>query len=82
MVQKLDRDHPRRVWDDLVDPAAMPQRLGALGVRHDRLALLLLRQLVVADADQKINVRERLLGLLDGSRVAKVEEIVDLCFFS
>lgn len=78
LLQKLHADHPRRVWHNLVDPLAVAQGLGALGVRHHRLALFGLSELVVAHPNQQIDIWEGLFGLLDGPRVAKVEQVVDL----
>jgi hypothetical protein len=56
---------------------AVAQRLVALVLVHDGLALVAPREVVVAASHQQVRVGEQQLGLLEGAGVAEVEEVED-----
>jgi hypothetical protein len=58
-------DDPRGIVDDLVDPAAVAGGFAALGMGHDGAALVLLAELVGADADEEVDLRKGELGLAE-----------------
>ena len=74
LLEELRVDDPGAVLDDLVDPAAVAHGLGALGARQHGQALAHVGFAVARDADEEVDVRERLLGLLELAHVATAEE--------
>ena len=79
LVDKLLRDEPGGVLDDLVDPLAVSEGFVALALVHHGLALEPVRDLIGAAADEEDGAlgREDVLCLLEGPGVSKVEEVKD-----
>lgn len=70
LFQEFDVDDPRAVFDDLVNPFAVSDRLGSLLAAEDCQSLSPVCFLVASDADYKVGVGEGRLGLLELAHVA------------
>lgn len=58
LFQKGIINDPGSIFDNLVDPSTVPGRFAALCMVHDCAALVLLAQLVGANADEEVNLRK------------------------
>jgi len=58
LFQKGVVNYPGSIFDDLVDPSTVPSRFATLCMGHDCAALVLLTQLVGANADEEVNLRK------------------------
>ena len=56
-------DDPGCVLHDFVDPSTMSNSFASLGMRHDSASFVLLDLFIRVDANQKIDVRKRVLCL-------------------
>lgn len=70
LLEELGGDDPRAVLNDLIDPFAVTEGLGALSGGHDGQTLALVRLVVASDADDQSGVGESLLGLFELAHVA------------
>ena len=77
LSEKLVVEHPGCVDDDLVDVPTMANAFVAFSFVHDGLALLAVRQIIVANADEKVYVLEDVLRLHQLSSVTGVKQIVN-----
>lgn len=75
LLQELWCHDPRAVLDNLVDPLAVSDSLCALHARQDSETFASVGLLVARHADEKVDVRESLLGLLELAHVAQVKQI-------
>jgi hypothetical protein len=62
LVKELWSENPRSIRNDLIDPLAVAQRLVALVLVHDGLALVAPREVVVAAPHQQVRVGEPAIG--------------------
>ena len=71
---------PRSIFDDLVDPSTVPDRFAAFRMGHDRAALVLLAQLVGANADEDVRLRKGEFSLPELESVPMVVRVVIVKF--
>lgn len=70
LLEELAGNNPRAVFDDLVNPLAVTDGLGALLGRHDSQTLAEVRLVISSDTYDKSGVGEGLLGLLKLAHVS------------
>ena len=58
LLQKGVVNDPRSIFDNLVNPSTVASRFAAFCMAHDCAALVLLAQLVGANADEEVNLRK------------------------
>lgn len=76
LLEKLGRDDPRTVGNDLVHPFAMAHRLGAFGTTQDSETLAFVCFLITSYADNQVRIGEGILGLFELPHVAGKEAAV------
>ena len=77
LFDKLGCNEPRCILDDFIDPLAVSKTLCSLTVIEHGLSLSLVRLLIPSHSHNQIHALEKLLGLLQGSGVPVVKEVVD-----
>ena len=75
--EKFIVEHPGCVDHHLVDVSTVAYTFVAFSFVHDSLALLAVREIIVAHADEKVDVLEDVLRLHQLPSVTSVKQIVD-----
>lgn len=70
LFQKFNSDDPRAVFNDFVDPFAMPDCLCTLLTAEDSQALPAMSLFVASDSNKQVDVWESRLGLFELAHVA------------